>query len=63
VAALAERETLLRTASAQLGEPLFLKDAERLARLRSYASGGSSGMGDPLVLAMLLETASRSHLR
>lgn len=63
IATLAERETLLRTASAQLGEPLFLKDAERLARLRSYASSGSSGMGDPLVLAMLLETASRSHLR
>ena len=42
-------------------EPLFLKDAERLARLRSHA-GSTVGMGDPLVLAMLLETAGHVHL-
>ncbi len=55
-----EREGILRQAAAQLGEPLFLRDADRLARLRSMASGGS---GDPLVVAMLLETSSRVHLR
>lgn len=62
VALLSEREALLRKAAEALGEPLFLKDADRLARLRAHA-GQTSGMGDPLVLAMLLETASRSHLR
>ncbi len=61
VALLAEREAILRTASAQLGEPLFLKDADRLARLRAHA-GADTGVGDPLVLAMLLETAGRAHL-
>ncbi|MEO7331649.1 MAG: VWA domain-containing protein [Minicystis sp.] len=61
VALLAEREAILRTASAQLGEPLFLKDADRLARLRTHA-GADTGVGDPLVLAMLLETAGRAHL-
>jgi Ca-activated chloride channel family protein len=61
VALLAEREAILRTASAQLGEPLFLKDADRLARLRTHA-GADTGGGDPLVLAMLLETAGRAHL-
>lgn len=61
VAALSERESLLRVAAEKLGEPLFLRDAERLARLRSFA-GTSTGLGDPLVLSMLLETASRSHM-
>lgn len=60
-AMLAERESLLRKAAETLGEPLFLKDAERLARLRSHA-GTTTGVGDPLVLAMLLETAGRVHL-
>lgn len=59
---LGEREALLREAAKTLEEPLFVKDADRLARLREHA-GQSSGMGDPLLLAMLLETASRSHLR
>ncbi|AUX38571.1 hypothetical protein SOCE836_108180 [Sorangium cellulosum] len=62
VALLTEREGILRAAAGALGEPLFLKDADRLARLRSHA-GAADGLGDPLVLAMLLETASRSHLR
>jgi Ca-activated chloride channel homolog len=62
VSLLTEREALLRKASETLGEPLFLKDADRLSRLREHA-GKQTGMGDPLVLAMLLETASRSHLR
>jgi Ca-activated chloride channel family protein len=62
IALLTEREALLRKAAETLSEPLFLKDADRLARLREHA-GKETGMGDPLVLAMLLETASRSHLR
>ncbi|WP_437676361.1 vWA domain-containing protein [Sorangium sp. So ce131] len=60
-ALLSEREGILRAAAESLNEPLFLKDAERLARLRSH-TGAASGVGDPLVLAMLLETASRAHL-
>lgn len=62
VALLTEREALLRKAAETLSEPLFVKDADRLARLRTHA-GSTTGMGDPLVLAMLLETASRSHMR
>jgi Ca-activated chloride channel family protein len=62
VALLTERESILRQAAETLKEPLFLKDVERLARLRTHA-GASTGVGDPLVLAMLLETAARSHLR
>jgi Ca-activated chloride channel family protein len=59
---LSEREGILRKAAETLGEPLFLKDADRLARLRSHAAGADTGVGDPLVLAMLLETAGRAHL-
>jgi Ca-activated chloride channel family protein len=62
IALLAEREQILRQASSTLGEPLFLKDADRLARLRTHA-GVETGVGDPLVLALLLETAGRTHLR
>jgi Ca-activated chloride channel family protein len=62
VAELSEREQILRQAAATLGEPLFLKDADRLARLREHA-GLQTGLGDPLVLALMLETAGRSHLR
>jgi Ca-activated chloride channel homolog len=61
-ALLVEREAILRAAAETLHEPLFLRDADRLARLRS-STGTSTGTGDPLVLAMLLETAGRSHLR
>jgi Ca-activated chloride channel family protein len=61
LALLTEREAILRQAADTLKEPLFLKDADRLARLRQHA-GSDSGVGDPLVLAMLLETAGRSHL-
>ncbi|WP_437655125.1 vWA domain-containing protein [Sorangium sp. So ce1182] len=60
-ALLSEREGILRAAADALHEPLFLKDADRLARLRSH-TGAAGGLGDPLVLAMLLETASRAHL-
>jgi Mg-chelatase subunit ChlD len=62
VAMLTEREAILRQAAATLGEPLFLRDADRLERLRG-AAGSSDGLGEPLVLAMLLETAGRAHLR
>jgi Ca-activated chloride channel homolog len=61
VALLVEREGILRKAAETLAEPLFLKDAERLARLRGHA-GTTTGMGDPLVLAMLMETAGHVHL-
>lgn len=61
IALLAEREGILRRAGETLGEPLFARDADRLARLRGHA-GSPSGLGDPLVLAMLLETAGRVHL-
>jgi Ca-activated chloride channel family protein len=60
-ALLSEREGILRRAGETLGEPLFSRDADRLARLRGFA-GGQTGMGDPLVLAMLLETSSRVHM-
>jgi Mg-chelatase subunit ChlD len=59
---LAEREAILRQAAQTLGEPLFLRDADRLARLRGEA-GNDTGLGEPLVLSMLLETAGRAHLR
>jgi Ca-activated chloride channel family protein len=62
IAILTERENILRQAATTLNEPLFLKDADRLARLRTHA-GTEGGLGEPLVLAMLLETAGRSHLR
>ncbi|MEO7327993.1 MAG: VWA domain-containing protein [Minicystis sp.] len=58
---LGERELILRTAASSLHEPLFLRDADRLATLRLH-TGDRDGMGDPLVLSMLLETAGRSHL-
>lgn len=58
---LSERENILRLAATQLEEPLFLKDADRLARLRSHV-GSNTGLGQPLVLSMLLETSSRVHL-
>ncbi|MFT3774141.1 MAG: VWA domain-containing protein [Minicystis sp.] len=61
IALLTEREQILRQAAQTLNEPLFLKDADRLARLRGHA-GTETGMGDPLVLALLLETAGRTHL-
>ncbi|WP_437670918.1 vWA domain-containing protein [Sorangium sp. So ce131] len=60
-ALLAEREGILHEAAAQLKEPLFLEDASRLARLRAHI-GADHGLGEPLVLAMLLETAGRSLL-
>jgi len=61
VALLSEREQILRKAAEALQEPGFNRDADRLARLRTHL-GATGGMGEPLVLAMLLETAGRSHL-
>ena len=62
VGLLAEREAIHRQAAETLGEPLFLRDADRLARLR-HEAGSDQGIGEPLVLSMLLETAGRAHLR
>ncbi len=62
VSILTERETILREAAKTLEEPLFLKDADRLARMRTHA-GTNTGMGDPLLCSLVLETASRSHMR
>lgn len=59
---LTERETILREAATTLEEPLFLKDADRLARMRAHA-GTNTGMGDSLLCSLVLETASRSHMR
>lgn len=61
-AVLVEREGILKEAAERLAEPLFLRDAARMARLRGDTET-TSGSGDPLVLAMLLETAGRVHLR
>ncbi len=61
-ALLEEREGILRQAATKLNEPLFASDADRLARLRGR-SGAAGGSGDPLVLAMLLDTAGKARLR
>ncbi len=61
VAILSEREQILRQAAETLQEPGFLQDASRLARLRSHVGSGGP-VSEPLVLAMLLETAGRTHL-
>lgn len=58
---LGEREGLLHHAAFALGEPLFVEDAKRLARLRVHAAGKGS-LKDPLVLAMMMETAGSVHL-
>ncbi len=58
---LGEREGLLQHAAVVLGEPLFVQDSRRLSRLREHASAKGS-MSDPLVLAMLMETAGSVHL-
>lgn len=64
VALLSEREGILRKMAETMNEPLFSKDADRLARLRSHAGVvAGTGVSDPLVLAMLLETASNAHRR
>lgn len=57
---LVEREGILKQASTDLHEPLFEKDAERLARLRSRIDDTSS---DPLVVAMMVQTAGNTRLR
>jgi Ca-activated chloride channel family protein len=62
LALLSEREQILRKAAENLQEPGFARDADRLARLRTHMDA-RGGVGEPLVLAMLLETAGRAHLR
>ena len=61
VALLTEREQILRQAAELLQEPGFLRDADRLARLRGHV-GSTGPASETLVLAMLLETAGRTHL-
>lgn len=56
---LVEREGILKQAATDLHEPLFEKDAERLSRLRSRVEAPGS---DPLVLAMMVQTAGNSRL-
>lgn len=58
---LGEREGLLHHAAFTLGEPLFVEDAKRLARLRVHASGKGQ-LKDPLVVAMMMETAGSVHM-
>ncbi|MBI5534897.1 MAG: VWA domain-containing protein [Deltaproteobacteria bacterium] len=58
---LEERERILRQAATTLQEPGFVTDANRFARLRSHVDGRGPE-GEPRALAMLLETAARSHL-
>lgn len=58
---LGEREGLLQHAAVVLGEPLFVQDSRRLSRLREHA-GTRGSMSDPLVLAMMMETAGSVHL-
>lgn len=59
---LGEREGLLMHAAAALGEPLFVEDAKRLSRLRAHAEDKAM-LKQPLVLAMMMETAGNVHLR
>ncbi len=59
---LGEREGLLHHAAFTLDEPLFVEDAKRLARLRVHAAGRGQ-LRDPLVVAMMMETAGSVHLR
>ncbi len=58
---LAEREELLLQATLLLREPLFLRDQKRLARLRSHIDA-KGVLGEPLVLAMMMESAGNVHL-
>ncbi|MFO0554927.1 MAG: VWA domain-containing protein [Polyangiaceae bacterium] len=60
---LAERESVLTQAAETLNEPGFATDAARLARMRGLISGPAGTTGDPLVVAMVLETAGSTHLR
>ena len=62
VSILAEREALLRTAATTLKEPSFIAEADRLARLEEQANG-KDAISDPMLMAMLLETAGSSRLR
>jgi Ca-activated chloride channel homolog len=58
---LAEREELLAQATLQLSEPAFMRDQKRLARLRNHIDSKGQ-LGEPLVLAMMMETAGNVHL-
>jgi Ca-activated chloride channel family protein len=59
---LEERKGILEQAATSLSEPAFLDEARRLGRLRAQVEGSSS-LADPLLLAMVLQTASHARLR
>ncbi len=62
VALLGEREALLRKAAEMLKEPEFKAEADRLHRLAEQAGGGGT-IAEPMLMAMLLETAGHARLR
>ncbi len=63
-AVLLERGQLLRRAAAVLEEPGFLIDAGRFAQLLAHASNPDQHRwNDPRALALVLESAARSHLQ
>jgi len=57
---LSEREGILREAATKLNEPRLAEDATRLARMREHVEDKGH---DPLVLAMMMETAGSTRLR
>jgi len=59
---LGDRESTLRGAAKLLDEPALAQDANRFARFKGFVAGPGKGTGEPLLLAMMLETASGSHL-
>ncbi len=60
-ALLDERATVLRTASATLGEPRFVEDAARLERLAD-AVGGARRIADALPLVVMLRGSGYGYL-
>jgi len=63
-ALLQERAMLLRRAAAALEEPGFLNDASRFTQLLAHTSEPNQYLwNDPRALALVLESAGRSHLQ
>jgi Mg-chelatase subunit ChlD len=59
---LRERQQILVNAATSLGEPGLQQDASRFSRLLGVLRGEEE-LGEPLAVAMVLETAARSHLQ
>jgi Ca-activated chloride channel family protein len=59
---LTEREQILTRAASALDEPGFRRDAARFTRLLDVLRGDEP-LGEPIAVAMVLETAARSHLQ